>query len=118
MGIGLNTGPVMVGNVGARQRVEYTAIGDTTNTASRLEGMTKGQAHMLFVSQSTREQLTAPPNDLAFVGEFEVRGRTAKLSIFSIPDSPESPASPEPPEPTNAPQAAGPDEEAAADLAE
>ena len=46
MGVGLNTGPVMCGNVGAEQRVEYTAIGDTTNTASRLEGMTKGtRAH-------------------------------------------------------------------------
>jgi len=38
-----------VRELGAEQRVEYTAIGDTTNTASRLEGMTKGTAHMLFV---------------------------------------------------------------------
>ncbi len=55
MGVGLNSGPVMCGNVGAEQRVEYTAIGDTTNTASRLEGMTKGQAHMLFMAEATRE---------------------------------------------------------------
>ena len=53
MGVGLNTGPVMCGNVGAEQRVEYTAIGDTTNTASRLEGMTKGGPHMLFVAEAT-----------------------------------------------------------------
>ena len=50
MGVGLNSGPVMAGNVGAEARVEYTAIGDTTNTASRLEGMTKGSGTMLFVS--------------------------------------------------------------------
>ena len=42
MGIGLDSGPVMCGNVGSEARVEYTTLGDVTNTASRLEGMTKG----------------------------------------------------------------------------
>jgi adenylate cyclase len=37
MGIGLNTGTVVSGNVGSHRRLEYTAIGDTTNTASRLD---------------------------------------------------------------------------------
>ena len=59
MGIGLNSGPVMSGNVGSERRLEYTAIGDTTNTAARLEGMTKGTPHQLFVADSTRAALTA-----------------------------------------------------------
>jgi adenylate cyclase len=86
MGVGLNTGPVMCGNVGAEQRVEYTTIGDTTNTASRLEGMTKGTDHMLFISESTCEMLSDRPADLVFVDEFEVRGRQAKMRIFTIRD--------------------------------
>jgi adenylate cyclase len=91
MGVGLNTGPVMCGNVGSEQRVEYTAIGDTTNTASRLEGMTKNQRHMLFVAEATRDALRTEPDDLEFVDEFEVRGRQAKMRIFSIPDPSGSP---------------------------
>ncbi|MGH2833312.1 MAG: CHASE2 domain-containing protein [Solirubrobacteraceae bacterium] len=84
MGVGLNSGPVMAGNVGAEQRVEYTTIGDTTNTASRLEGMTKGSGHMLFMAGSTRDRLRQPPDDLLLVGEFEIRGRTSKLPVWTI----------------------------------
>ena len=54
MGLGLNSGFVMSGNVGSERRLEYTAIGDTTNTAARLEGMTKGTPHMLFLADDTR----------------------------------------------------------------
>jgi adenylate cyclase len=86
MGVGLNSGTVMAGNVGAAQRVEYTAIGDTTNTASRLEGLTKGTPHMLFISDSTREAMHGIPEDLVFVDHFEIRGRAAKMAVYSIPD--------------------------------
>ena len=84
MGIGLHSGLVMAGNVGSDERLDYTAIGDTTNTASRLEGMTKGEPYMLFISNATRDHLTDPPNDLVFVGEYEVRGRTEKIAVWSI----------------------------------
>ncbi|HUO73147.1 MAG TPA: adenylate/guanylate cyclase domain-containing protein [Solirubrobacteraceae bacterium] len=84
MGIGLHSGLVMAGNVGSDERLDYTAIGDTTNTASRLEGMTKGKPYMLFVSAATRERLTRPPDDLVFVDELEVRGRAEKIAVWSI----------------------------------
>jgi adenylate cyclase len=86
MGVGLNSGRVMSGNVGSERRLEYTAIGDTTNTAARLEGMTKGTPHMLFLADSTRERLKEQPDDLIFVDEFEVRGRQAKIKLWSLAD--------------------------------
>jgi adenylate cyclase len=85
MGIGLNSGPVMSGNVGSEQRLEYTALGDTTNTAARLEGMTKGTPHQLYMADSTRAMLLNQPTDLLYVDEFEVRGREAKVKIWSTP---------------------------------
>ncbi len=84
MGIGLNSGPVMSGNVGSERRLEYTALGDTTNTAARLEGMTKGTPHQLFLADSTRAALTRPADDLVEVGDFEVRGRKASIKLWSL----------------------------------
>jgi adenylate cyclase len=85
MGIGLNSGPLMSGNVGHERRLEYTAIGDTTNTASRLEGMTKGTPHSLFVAESTRALFNGAADDLFFVGEFPVRGKQAAIRLWSLP---------------------------------
>ena len=84
MGVGLNSGPVMSGNVGSEQRVEYTALGDTTNTASRLESMTKNSGTMLFVSETTRERMHEPPEDLVPVGEVEIRGREQRLAVWTL----------------------------------
>jgi adenylate cyclase len=86
MGIGLNTGPVMSGHVGSERRLEYTALGDTTNTAARLEGMTKGTPYQLYVADSTRAALRTPAGDLVEVGEFEVRGRRATIKLWSLAD--------------------------------
>jgi adenylate cyclase len=84
MGIGLNTGMVVSGNVGSERRLEYTAIGDTTNTAARLQGMTKGQSHLLFFADTTRERLQQEPDDIVFIDELEVRGRQQAVKIWSI----------------------------------
>jgi adenylate cyclase len=87
MGIGLNSGHVMSGNVGSERRVEYTAVGDTTNTAARIEQLTKGTPHQLMLSVATKDALTEPPGDLVFVEHVELRGRTAATDIWSLADA-------------------------------
>ncbi len=84
MGIGLNSGPVMSGHVGSERRVEYTAVGDTTNTASRIEAMTKGTPHQLLLADFTRRALSSPPEDLEFVTETEIRGRVEKIKLWTL----------------------------------
>ena len=92
MGIGLNSGEVMSGQVGSQRRMEYTTIGDTTNTAARLEGMTKGTEHQLFISETTRAAMQRPPDDLVLVGDLPVRGRDAEIRVWSLPTAPPIPA--------------------------
>jgi adenylate cyclase len=96
MGIGLNSGSLMSGNVGSERRVEYTAVGDATNVAARIEQLTKGTPHQLLLSGATKDALVAPPGDLLFVEEVELRGRRARTPLWSLADGERAPQKDEP----------------------
>ena len=81
--IGICTGHVIGGSVGAGQRLSFTLLGDTVNLAARLEELNKQYGTRILVSQTTRE---ACGDCFAFkpLGSVAVRGRTDPVAVFSV----------------------------------
>jgi len=83
IGVGIHTGPAVVGDMGAESRRDYTAIGDTVNLASRLESLTKETGTSILVSGSTR---ALAGDGIAFreMPPQAVRGKQAPVEVFSL----------------------------------
>lgn len=84
-GIGVNCGDAVVGNIGAMERLDYTAIGDTVNLAARLESNSK--PNQIIISQRVYEQvIAAKANDIrmTYMGAINVKGKSEPVEIYEV----------------------------------
>jgi adenylate cyclase len=96
IGVGIHSGPVASGMVGSERRLEYAAVGDTTNTAARLESATKELGVPVLLSDATRERLTRAGDGLSEVATIAVKGRRQQVRVWTLPKlAPTAPAATE-----------------------
>ena len=83
IGIGINTGEAVVGNMGSDTRFDYSAIGDAVNTAARLESATKDAGTDILIGESTADKVleTIP---VVYVGTITVKGKEDDLRVYTI----------------------------------
>jgi adenylate cyclase len=84
IGIGIHSGPVVVGNMGSAERFNYTVAGDTVNVAARIEALNKDYGTEILASEATLAQLGEPPCPTREIDVLRVRGRAQHVRLFEL----------------------------------
>ena len=83
MGLGINTGPTLIGNIGSKDRFGYDVLGDSVSLTARLESQTKNYGQLIIISESTEKRV----NDQYFTLPLDciaVKGKTIGVNIFTV----------------------------------
>jgi adenylate cyclase len=83
IGIGVNTGEMVAGNIGSESIMSYTVIGDAVNLGARLESLNKQYKTHLIVSEATRRELRGR-YDIRALGEVVVKGKTQAVAVHEV----------------------------------
>jgi adenylate cyclase len=84
-GVGVNSGPVVVGSVGGGGRLEFAVIGDPVNVAARVENLTRETGDVVLVTEATRCLLSDPDEELDPRGDFALKGVSEPVPIYRVP---------------------------------
>jgi adenylate cyclase len=85
IGIGLNSGPVVVGSVGGGGRLEFTVIGDPVNVAARVEAATRETGDAILLTVATRGLLEGADVQVEPRGEVTIKGKSDPLPVYAVP---------------------------------